>query len=90
MDFQIDSLAQALLRLRQNNPVVHAINNWVTMGEVAHALHAIGARPVMAMAPEEVEDIASKADALVLNLGTPDPSRVKAMLLAGHCANSLG
>jgi hydroxyethylthiazole kinase len=90
MDFQIDSLAEALLRLRQNNPVVHAINNRVTMGEVAHALHAIGARPVMAVAPEEVEDIVSKADALVLNLGTPDPSRVKAMLSAGHCANSLG
>jgi hydroxyethylthiazole kinase len=90
MDIQIDSLVQTLIRLRQDQPVVHVINNWITAGDVAHALHAIGARPVMAIAPEEVEDIVSKADALVLNLGTPDPLRVKAMFLAAHCANSLG
>ncbi|OGP90157.1 MAG: hypothetical protein A2156_12430, partial [Deltaproteobacteria bacterium RBG_16_48_10] len=58
--------------------------------DVANALHAIGARPVMAIAIEEVEDIVSRADALVLNLGTPDPPRMKAMLLAGHYANRLG
>lgn len=87
---QIHVLAQALDRLRKSNPVVHAITNWVTAGDVANALHAVSARPVMAIALEEVEDVASKADALVLNLGTPDPSRVKAMLLAGHRANRLG
>ncbi len=76
--------------VRQKRPVVHTITNWVTAGDVANALHAIGARPVMAVALEEVEDIVSGADAVVLNLGTPDPSRVKAMLLAGRCANRLG
>jgi hydroxyethylthiazole kinase len=44
----------------------------------------------MASASEEVEEIVSRADALVLNLGTPDSSRVKAMLLAGRRANLLG
>ena len=90
MSFEVDPLVQALIRLRQNQPVVHTITNWVTAGDVANALHAIGARPVMAIALEEVEDVVSRADALVLNLGTPDPSRVKALLLAGHRANSLG
>jgi hydroxyethylthiazole kinase len=87
---QIQALATALVLLRERRPVVHAITNWVTAGDVASALHAIGARPVMASAPEEVSDIVSGADALVLNLGTPDPTRVKAMLMAGHRANSLG
>ncbi len=90
MPFEVDRLARALIRLRQNRPVVHTITNWVTAGDVANALNAIGARPVMAFALEEVEEIVARADALVLNLGTPDPSRVKAMLLAGHGANSLG
>ena len=90
MSLQVDVLAQTLDRLKERKPVVHAITNWVTAGDVANALHAISARPVMAIAMEEVEDVVSNADALVLNLGTPDSSRVKAMLLAGHKANRLG
>ena len=90
MSLQINVFAQTLDRLRKRSPVVHAITNGVTAGDVAHALHAISARPIMAIALEEVEDVASRADALVLNLGTPDPSRVKAMLLAGHRTNRLG
>ena len=89
MSFEIDSVVEAIARLREKRPVVHAITNWVTAVDVANALNAIGARPVMAVALEEVGEIAAKADALVLNLGTPDPLRVKAMLLAGHSANSL-
>jgi hydroxyethylthiazole kinase len=69
--------------------VVHVITNWVTAGDVASALHAAGARPIMAFACEEVNDIVSGADALVLNLGTPDPTRIEAMLQAGRHANTL-
>ena len=90
MSFEVDSLVQAIVSLKENRPVVHAITNWVTAGDVANALNAIGARPVMAVALEEVEEIVARADALVLNLGTPDPLRVKAMVLAGHAANSFG
>ena len=90
MLLEVDALACTLTHVRQSKPVVHTITNWVTAGDVANGLHAIGARPIMAIALEEVEDIIYRADALVLNLGTPDPSRIKAMLLAGHCANSLG
>jgi hydroxyethylthiazole kinase len=90
MSVEIDLFARVLEDVRQKRPVVHTITNWVTAGDVANALHAIGARPVMAVALDEVEDIALGADAVVLNLGTPDPSRVKAMLLAGRCANRLG
>ncbi len=89
MPFEVDSLVRAIANLKENRPVVHAITNWVTAGDVANALNAVGARPVMAVALEDVEEIAAKADALVLNLGTPDPLRLKAMLLAGHAAKSL-
>ncbi len=90
MKLKIQALANALTLLRETAPVVHAITNWVTAGDVANALHAVGARPVMAFAPEEVKEIVSGSDALVLNLGTPDPIRVKAMLLAGSHASTLG
>jgi hydroxyethylthiazole kinase len=79
---------QVLIKVREQKPVVHAITNSVTANEVATALHATGARPIMAFAPEEVKEITSKADALVLNLGTPNPDRIEAMILAGRQANA--
>jgi hydroxyethylthiazole kinase len=87
MPLQTESFVQVLSRVRERKPVVHAITNWVTASEVASALHSIGARPIMAFAAEEVEEITSKADALVLNLGTPTPQRIEAMIRAGRQAN---
>jgi len=90
MSLKVDALTRTLIRVREKKPVVHVITNWVTAGDVAGALHAAGARPIMAFAAEEVDDIVSGANALVLNLGTPDPMRVKVMLQAGRHANDLG
>ncbi len=90
MPLETEIFVQVLSKVRERNPVVHAITNWVTANEAASALHAIGARPIMAIAPEEVEEITSKADALVLNLGTPTPDRIEAMILAGRQANGQG
>lgn len=87
---QIDQLADILDRVRLQQPVVHVINNIVTASDVANVLRAVGARPIMAFAAEEVSEIVSGADALVLNLGTPTPERITAMILAGHQANLLG
>jgi hydroxyethylthiazole kinase len=76
-------------RVRSKRPVVHAITNWVTGGDVADALQALGARPVLAFSPEEAAEITAQADALLLNLGTPTPERIAAMALAGRRANEL-
>ncbi len=90
MIFQAENLIEVLTKVRKQKPVVHAITNWVTANEVAGSLHAIGARPIMAFAPEEVEEITSRTDALMLNLGTPCLARIEAMLLAGLQANKEG
>lgn len=54
------------------------------MNETANATLQIGALPVMAHAHEEVEDMVSIANALVLNIGTLDNQWVDSMLLAGN------
>src|SRR4030042_5864666 len=90
MPLEIDRLVKILSTVRQRQPVVHAISNWVTANDVASALHAVGARPIMAFTPEEVKESTSGADALVLNLGTPSPLGIESMLLAGHQAVTLG
>ena len=83
-------IGDALRRLRERKPLVHQITNYVVMNETANATLAIGALPVMAHAREEVEQMASAAGALVLNIGTLSPPWVEAMLLAGHAANAAG
>ena len=76
-----------LALIRERKPLVHQITNFVVMNETANATLALGALPVMAHAPQEVEEMASVASALVLNIGTLADDWVEAMLLAGRAAN---
>jgi hydroxyethylthiazole kinase len=50
---------QNLDQVRRKAPLVHNITNYVAMNLTANALLAVGASPVMAHAPEEVEDTLS-------------------------------
>jgi hydroxyethylthiazole kinase len=81
---------ESLRTLREKRPLVHQITNYVVMNETANATLAIGALPVMAHAPEEVEEMVGLAGALVLNIGTLSSSWIDAMLLAGRAANARG
>ena len=79
---------ETLRRLRERKPLVHQITNYVVMNETANATLALGALPVMAHAPEEVEEMVGLAGALVLNIGTLSSHWVDAMLLAGRAASA--
>jgi hydroxyethylthiazole kinase len=81
---------ESLRRLREERPLVHQITNYVVMNETANATLALGALPVMAHAPEEVEEMVGLAGALVLNIGTLSTDWVDAMLAAGRAANARG
>ena len=79
-----------LAAIRERRPLVHQITNFVVMNETANATLALGALPVMAHAVQEVEEMATAASALVLNIGTLSDEWVEAMLLAGRAANRAG
>jgi hydroxyethylthiazole kinase len=76
--------------IRERKPLVHQITNFVVMNETANATLAIGALPVMAHALQEVEQMASAASALVLNIGTLSDDWVEAMIAAARAANAAG
>lgn len=80
------SLPIAWALLREKRPLVHNITNFVVMNWTANVLLALGASPVMAHAPEEVEDFAAMAQSLVINIGTLDMSFVAAMEMAAKRA----
>ncbi|MBC7334327.1 MAG: hydroxyethylthiazole kinase [Actinobacteria bacterium] len=79
-----------LSRIKKQKPLVHHITNWVTIYDCANITRAIGALPVMAHAEEEVEEMASIASAVVLNIGTLTTNLVKSMILAAKKANEKG
>ena len=79
-----------LEKLREQSPLVHSITNYVVMNNTANALLSIGASPVMAHAPEEMEEMAGIASALVINIGTLSREWVDGMLVAGKTASERG
>ena len=81
---------EILARLRQRQPVVHHLTNWVTIYDCAQVVKVLGGSPVMAHAKEEVAQMTGIASALVLNIGTLTPEFVEAMLLAARAANAKG
>lgn len=85
-----EQAAMALEKVRTDNPLVHNITNYVTANDCANAILAVGGSPIMADDPGEAAQITAAAEALVLNMGTPDARKEKAMILAGKRANATG
>jgi hydroxyethylthiazole kinase len=84
------SAGTTLRQMREQRPLIHQITNYVVMNETANATLALGALPVMAHAPQEVEEMVALSEALVLNIGTLSAHWIDAMLLAGRAANRNG
>lgn len=83
------NLQEALEKLRAKRPLVHNITNYVVMNTTANALLAIGASPIMAHSPEELNELISLADAVVINIGTLDDRWIYSMLTAARIAKKL-
>lgn len=56
-------------RVRERQPLVHLLTNYVTVNDCVNAVLAIGGRAICSHAPEEAAQVTSGADALVCNLG---------------------
>ena len=79
-----------LNQIRAASPLIHCITNYVTVNDVANVLLAIGARPIMADDPEEVEEITALCAGLCLNIGTLNARTIPSMIAAGKRARALG
>lgn len=84
-----EKIVKDLEKIRKGKLLLHHITNFVVMNETANLTLCLGALPVMAHAPEEVEEMVQAAKALVLNIGTLTPRWIESMLLAGRKANDL-
>ncbi|MGX1754258.1 hydroxyethylthiazole kinase [Sphingobacterium sp. NPDC055346] len=78
-----------LTQVREKSPLVQNITNFVVMNNTANALLALGASPIMVHAEEELEEVLSLCNALVINIGTLSKPWAENMILAAKLANKL-
>src|SRR5580704_13813133 len=79
-----------LQRIRATNPLVHNITNAVVQDFTANALLALGASPIMSDSIDETEELVTVSNAVNINIGTPNPHSIEAMLQAMRSARELG
>ena len=82
--------AEIFTRLRQRAQRVHCLTNAVAQTYTANMLLAAGAIPSMTIAAPEIAGFVTRADALLINLGTFDAERRRAALTAIAAANKAG
>lgn len=76
--------------VREKNPLVHSITNFVAMNVSANVLLAFGASPAMLHSADEVTEFVRQSDSLVINVGTLDSSSLASMRLAAFTAEEVG
>lgn len=85
-----EQVIEAHLKLQVRMPLVQCITNVVSANYMANVLLAAGASPAMVDNTQEAGLFAGVADALLINLGTPNDAQVAAMRLAAEAAQAAG
>ena len=77
-----------LTALRDQNPLVHCITNYVAMNVAANVVLAAGASPAMVHAQEEIADFTPICGALTINIGTLSTAWLTSMIAAATLAQA--
>ena len=83
----LDKINDTLNQIKQRNPLTHCITNSVTINDCANAVLAIGGSPFMAEDAEELEEVVTIADALVINIGKLSKEQINSMNVSAEVAN---
>lgn len=88
--FDRAEFARCRRAMRGVRPLVQCLTNDVVQEITANVLLAAGASPAMVVSPEESGDFARIAHAVLVNIGTPTPERIKGMRRAVEGAEAVG
>ena len=77
-----------LTALRDQNPLVHCMTNYVAMNIAANVVLAAGASPAMVHASEEIAEFTPICGALTINIGTLSAPWLASMLAAADIAHA--
>lgn len=83
----LNKIEKTLTQIKEKNPLTHCITNSVTINDCANAVLAIGGSPFMAEDAEELAEVVTIADALVINIGKLSKEQIKSMNVSAKVAN---
>lgn len=83
----LDKIDETLKNIKEKNALTHCITNSVTINDCANAILAIGGSPFMAEDAEELEEVVTIADVLVINIGKLSKEQIKSMNISAEVAN---
>ena len=83
----LNKLEETLKSIKEKNALTHCITNSVTINDCANAVLAIGGSPFMAEDVEELEEVVTIADVLVINIGKLSKDQIEAMKVSCEAAN---
>lgn len=83
----LDKLDETLKNIKEKNALTHCITNSVTINDCANAVLAIGGSPFMAEDAEELEEVVTIADVLVINIGKLSKEQINSMNISAEVAN---
>lgn len=89
-EYEIDLLKKIdenLKNIQKKNALTHCITNSVTINDCANAVLAIGGSPFMAEDAEELEEVVTIADVLVINIGKLSKDQIESMKISSKTAN---
>ena len=82
-----ERIEESLKNIKEKNALTHCITNSVTINDCANAVLAIGGSPFMAEDAEELEEVVTIADVLVINIGKLSKDQIEAMKISCETAN---
>lgn len=83
----LGNIEKTLKDIREKNALTHCITNSVTINDCANAVLAIGGSPFMAEDAEELEEVVTIADVLVINIGKLSKNQIESMHISSKTAN---
>ena len=83
----LNNIDETLKNIRETNALTHCITNSVTINDCANAVLAIGGSPFMAEDAEELEEVVTIADVLVINIGKLSKEQIESMHISSKTAN---
>lgn len=84
----LGKIEKTLKDIKEKNALTHCITNSVTINDCANAVLAIGGSPFMAEDAEELEEVVTIADVLVINIGKLSKNQIESMKISAKTANA--
>lgn len=79
MKISIEALTDILNLQEEKQPLIHCISSMVTMNDLAQGILSYNGNPIMALGIDEIGEITTRAEAVLIDLGTLDNNKIAAM-----------